>query len=139
MIGVVVSQFNPKFTDKLLENCERGLNESGIEYEVVKVPGAFEIPLMAKKMTQWCDVVIALGCVIKGETDHYEMVCRACTDGIMQVQLDTGVPIVFGVLMSKEVDYLHSRVSRGYEYAKVALEIFNSNKNEPEDSSRFES
>jgi len=134
MIGVIVSEFNSKFTDKLLESCEKGLKEFQLEYEVVKVPGAFEIPLTAKKMSQWCDVIIALGCVIKGETDHYEMVCRACTDGIMQVQLETGVPIVFGVLTAREVDYIHSRVSRGYEYAKTALKIFNLNKNESKDS-----
>ncbi len=139
MIGVVVSEFNSEFTKKLLENCEKRLKEFQLEYEVIKVPGAFEIPLMAKKMSQWCDVIIALGCIIKGETDHYEMVCRACTDGIMRVQLETGIPIVFGVLMAREADYLHSRVSRGYEYAEIALKIFNSNKNEIKDSSRFKS
>jgi len=123
MIGVVVAEFNDFITDKLLSECERGLNELGLKYEVAKVPGAFEVPLAAKKMSEKCDIVIALGCVIEGGTNHYDMVCRACTDGIMQVQLETGIPIVFEVLMVKKMEDAAKRVSKGYDAAKVAHKL----------------
>jgi len=101
MIGIIVSKFNDFVTEKLLAECERGLNELGLEHEVKWVPGAFEIPLAAKRMAAKCDAIIALGCLIEGETDHYALVCRAGTDGIMQVQLEMDTPMVFEVLMVK--------------------------------------
>lgn len=123
MIGVVVSKFNDFITEKLLAECERGLKEFGLEYEVKWVPGAFEIPLVAKRMAADCDAIIALGCVIEGGTDHYDMVCRAVTDGIMRVQLDTDTPIVFEVLMVKKMEDAMARIEKGYEAAKVAGEL----------------
>lgn len=135
MIGIIVSEFNWEFTEKLLRSCEDKLKEFKLEYEVVKVPGAFEIPLMAQNMSLRCDVIIALGCVIKGESDHYKMVCRACTDGIMQTQLKTGIPVVFGVLMTENENHLYDRISKGYKYAEIALKILNLNKNGAQGSS----
>jgi len=123
MIGVIVAQFNDFVTDKLLAECERGLKELDLAYDIVKVPGAFEIPLAAKKMSSKYDLIIALGCVIEGGTDHYDAVCRACTNGIMQVQLETGIPIVFEVLMVKKMEDAVSRVAKGYDSAQTAFKL----------------
>jgi 6,7-dimethyl-8-ribityllumazine synthase len=112
-IGVIASRWNSAVTDKLLSGAVTGLQEGDIEYEVVRVPGAFEIPLMALKMAESGDYdgLIALGVVIKGETLHYEMICRACVDGILKVTLDTRVPIAFEVLMVDDVSKAKSRAS----------------------------
>src|SRR3989339_32889 len=69
-----------------------------------KVPGAFEIPLMCKKIINKYDALITLGVVIKGDTDHYKYVCQKCADGIMEVQLENGKPIIFEVLMVKKIE-----------------------------------
>lgn len=133
MIGVIVSEFNEFVTEKLLESCEAELKEVGLEYDVVKVPGAFEIPLMAKKLAGKYDSVIALGCLIKGETDHYDMVCRTCADGLMQVQLETQKPIVFEVLMVHKMEDAVARTDKG----KIAAQtIFKLIQNETANTSR---
>lgn len=131
MICVVVSEFNDFVTDKLLESCEAEL-ELELEYEVVKVPGAFEIPLTCKKLAHKYDGFIALGCLIKGETDHYDAVCRACTNGIMQVQLEIEKPIVFEVLMVHRMEDALSRVDKGEVAAQTMLKIL---QNETKNSS----
>ncbi|MFA6528287.1 MAG: 6,7-dimethyl-8-ribityllumazine synthase [Candidatus Gracilibacteria bacterium] len=139
MIGVIVSEFNDFVTEKLLESCERGLNELKLEYKIVRVPGAFEIPLMAKKLSKKCSAIIALGCLIKGKTDHYDMVCRACVDGIMRVQLATDVPIVFEVLMVRKMGDAMMRVEKGYNAVLVASKLLNLNKNETKNPPRSRS
>ena len=100
-IGIIVSQFNSAITDQLLKGAEKGLKEQSMDYTIFRVPGAFEIPLMAAELsaTNAYDGLIALGVVIKGETDHYDMICRACVDGIRQVMLQERIPITFEVLM----------------------------------------
>ena len=99
-VAVLVTAWHKKVTDGLLAGAERALQAAGNEtYEIWNVPGAFELPLAAQyAIEQGADVVIALGCVIYGETPHFEYVCRAATDGLTRVQLDTGVPIGFGLL-----------------------------------------
>jgi 6,7-dimethyl-8-ribityllumazine synthase len=99
-VAVLVTSWHKNITDGLLAGAERALKAAGNDtYEVWNVPGAFELPLAAQyAIDQGADVVIALGCVIYGETPHFEYVCRAATDGLTRVQLDTGVPIGFGVL-----------------------------------------
>ncbi len=99
-VAVLVTQWHKEVTDGLLAGAERALKAAGNEtYEVWQVPGAFELPLAAKyAIGQGADVVIALGCVIYGQTPHFEYVCRAATDGLTRVQLDSGVPIGFGLL-----------------------------------------
>jgi 6,7-dimethyl-8-ribityllumazine synthase len=86
--------------DGLQAGAERALKAAGNDtYEIWNVPGAFELPLAAQyAIDQGADVVIALGCVIYGETPHFDYVCRAATDGLTRVQLDTGIPIGFGLL-----------------------------------------
>ena len=128
---MIVSEFNSAITDRLLEGAEAGLKELDLNYEVVKVPGAFEIPLIAARMADSgdYDALITLGVVIEGETEHYEMVCRATTDGIMRVMLDYKIPVIFEVLMVDDAEKAKARSSRnlsenkGYSAAKVAAEM----------------
>lgn len=130
-IGIIVSQWTPSVTDKLLMGAETGLREMDAEYEVFKVPGAFEIPLMASHLASRGDFdgLITLGVIIKGETDHYDMICRACVDGIQRVSLDHKIPIAFEVLMVNEVALAVARASdhlpqnKGYTAAGVVAEM----------------
>jgi 6,7-dimethyl-8-ribityllumazine synthase len=103
-VAVLVTSWHKNITDGLLAGAERALKAAGNDtYEVWNVPGAFELPLAAQyAIDQGADVVIALGCVIYGETPHFEYVCRAATDGLTRVQLDTGIPIGFGLLTVNE-------------------------------------
>lgn len=121
-IGIVISEFNGFIGKKLLKGCLVGFKQLKIEQkniEIRKVPGAFEIPLMAKKMVQEkFSIVIALGCVIRGETYHFDHVCRACVDGIMQVQLESGIPIVYEVLMVDKLEHALKRASDKLEENK---------------------
>ncbi|HEY8279628.1 MAG TPA: 6,7-dimethyl-8-ribityllumazine synthase [Bdellovibrionota bacterium] len=101
--AIVVSQFNPEVTGGLLEGAKRYLAEKKVKVDksdVVYAPGAFELPLIAKKLAKLKKYsgVICLGCVIKGDTMHFEFISLAATMGILQVGLETGKPISFGVL-----------------------------------------
>lgn len=131
--GVVVSKFNDKVTEKLLEGALAALKEHAVRDEdvkIAKVPGAFEIPLMAKRLAQSGTVhaVICLGAVIRGETPHFEYISQAVSQGITQVMLETGVPISFGVLTTDTVQQAmqradRKRYDRGGDAAKTALEM----------------
>lgn len=132
-IGIIVSQWNTAITDKLLHGAETGLREIQATFEIFKVPGAFEIPLMARHLALrgGFDGFIALGVVIKGETDHYAMICRACVDGVSRVMLDHGIPIAFEVLMVDDAEKAKARASdrltdnKGYAGAGVVAEMVN--------------
>lgn len=99
-VAIVVTSWHTEITDGLLAGAERALQSAGNDtYEIWRVPGAFELPLGAQKaIDAGADVVIALGVVIQGETPHFEYVCASATDGLTRVQLDSGVPIGFGLL-----------------------------------------
>ena len=99
-VAVLVTGWHKKVMDGLQAGAERALKEAGNDtYEIWNVPGAFELPLAAQyAIDQGAEVVIALGCVIYGQNPHFEYVCRAATDGLTRVQLDTGIPIGFGLL-----------------------------------------
>ncbi|NBQ92629.1 MAG: 6,7-dimethyl-8-ribityllumazine synthase [Micrococcales bacterium] len=99
-VTILVTSWHTEITDALLAGAERALRDSGNDvYTVVRVPGAFELPLAAKWAAEDdADAIIALGVVIRGETPHFEYVCDAATQGLTQVQLDYGVPIGFGLL-----------------------------------------
>ena len=136
MIGIVVSVFNKPITDGLLEGCIKSLNENGLKEEninVVYVPGAFELPAKVKKLTEnnSYDCIIALGCIIKGETDHYHYISQAVTKGIMSVTLEKTSPhIIFGVLtcQNKELAYARSgnnEKNKGYEAGMAAIHQIN--------------
>jgi 6,7-dimethyl-8-ribityllumazine synthase len=132
-VGIVVAKFNQAVTGKLLSSCLGSLTKQGVKdqnVEVVKVPGAFEIPLVAKTLAESgrFDAVICLGAVIRGDTPHFDYICAEVSRGIGQAALDTGVPIVFGVLTTKTVAQAVERADpakydRGGEAAKVAIEM----------------
>ncbi|OGL30900.1 6,7-dimethyl-8-ribityllumazine synthase [Candidatus Saccharibacteria bacterium RIFCSPHIGHO2_12_FULL_41_12] len=125
-IGIVVAQFNSNITKQLLKNVlqrakDYKINRSDIE--VIHVAGSVEIPLllqtMAKKGTY--DALVALGCVVKGETAHFDYVCKYATEGILRVQLDHCMPIAFGVLMCDNFDQAESRTHLSGEHLDAVL------------------
>lgn len=122
---IVYSRFNEDITLPLLEECVKGFEEQGIEPKVIDVPGAVEIPLMIQNQLDRgeFDCVVALGCVIKGDTEHYDAVCEMCSAGIMDVMLTSGVPVVFEVLMVDDKQKALDRISKGYHAAFVATEM----------------
>ncbi len=127
-VGIIVSRFNEFITSKLLEGAKRAFEESNVEYEVFYVPGAFEIPVVAKLIYQKFDAVLTLGCVIKGETYHFDLVIKGVTEGITKVAVETGTPIIFGVLAVENVNQAIDRAggkygNKGYEWAKDAIEM----------------
>lgn len=133
-IAVVCGRFNDHVTVRLLDGVRRGLAQLGVsEPDVVEawVPGAFELPMAAKAFAESgrADAVICVGCVIRGETTHYETVAGESASGIQQAQLMTGVPIVFGVLTTENLDQALARSEDagghnvGEEGAATAVEM----------------
>src|SRR5262245_27610756 len=101
--AIVAAKFNREVVDLLVQGAITGLTEHGIAdsmVDLVRVPGAFEVPFTAQRLikTGRYAAIITLGAVIRGDTDHYDYVCKAATDGVLRVGLDTGVPVIFGVL-----------------------------------------
>ena len=133
-VGVCCGRFNRHITDRLLASCLRALADHGVADEdvtVVWAPGAYELPLVSQALVKgWgADAVIALGAVIRGETGHYDLVAGECAGGLQRVQLDTGVPVVFGVLTTENeqqaLDRSGDREDKGEECAEVAIEMAN--------------
>ena len=134
-VGIVAARFNEFIVSKLLSGCEDGLIRHGVEAEnihVAWVPGAFEIPLIAAKMAKSgkYDAVIALGAVIRGSTTHYDYVCAEVSKGIASVSLDSGVPVLFGVLTTDTIEQAIERAgtkagNKGAECAQGAIEMVN--------------
>ena len=132
-VGIVCSRFNEFVVNALLDGAKRGLAKHGVKeknVEVFWVPGAFEIPLMTRLMavSHKYDALVTLGAVIRGETAHFEYVAGPCAEGIMQVQLETLIPIGFGVLTVENVEQAAARsrpddTNKGFEAAEVALEM----------------
>jgi 6,7-dimethyl-8-ribityllumazine synthase len=133
--GIIVARFNEFIGGKLLSGALDGLKRHGVEEESVEiawVPGAFEIPLIAKKMAQSgkYDGVICLGAVIRGTTSHYELVSGEVTKGIASVSLETGVPVIFGVITTENIEQAIERAgtkagNKGYDAAVTAIEMAN--------------
>jgi len=130
-IGIVVARFNARVADGLLSSCTTELTKLGVkkdDIKIVNVPGALELPLALQKMAQSSrfEVLIALGAVIRGETYHFEIVANQSAGGIMQVTLDSGVPVVNGVLTTNDDDQAEARmVQKGSDCATVAVEMAN--------------
>jgi 6,7-dimethyl-8-ribityllumazine synthase len=98
-VAVIAASWHEQVMDGLVDGAVRALTELGTAYEVIRVPGAFELPVVAKAATaSGYDAVVALGVVIRGGTPHFEYVCQAATDGLSRVAVETGVPIGFGLL-----------------------------------------
>lgn len=134
-IGIVVARFNEFITSKLLSGALDGLHRHDVkdeDVEVAWVPGAFEIPLVASKMAQSgkYDAVICLGAVIRGSTSHYDYVCNEVSKGIANVSLSTGVPVMFGVVTTENIEQAIERAgtkagNKGYDCALGAVEMVN--------------
>jgi len=132
-IGIIVGRFNEFIGGKLLSGAIDGLIRHGVEennIEVSWVPGAFEIPLVAKKMakSQKYDAVICLGAVIKGATPHFDYVSSEVTKGVASVSLETEVPVIFGVLTTDTIEQAIERAgtkagNKGYDAAVTAIEM----------------
>ena len=133
-IGMVVARFNHLITRRLLEGCEGRLRQLGCaETEVMWVPGAFEVPLAVQEAAQSgrYDALVAIAVVVRGETPHFEYVCRSVADGVRQVALDQRIPVAFCVLTTETVDQALMRAARpgepgmnkGAEAAEVAIEM----------------
>ncbi len=127
-VGVVVSRFNGEITNRLLESALEALNAAGVQEEritVMPVPGAFELPIgaMALAKTKRYSCVIALGCVVRGETAHFDYVAGEAASGIQLAGLETGVPVAFGVLTVNTAEQAEARVDRGADAARAALEM----------------
>ncbi|MGZ4191204.1 MAG: 6,7-dimethyl-8-ribityllumazine synthase [Solirubrobacteraceae bacterium] len=115
-VALCVARFYTELADKLEQGARAALEQAGVgTVEAFSVPGAFELPLVAKYAAESgrFDAVVCLGAVIRGETDHYDYVCSATTDGITRVQLETGVPCGFGVLTVDTMEQALDRVSGG--------------------------
>jgi 6,7-dimethyl-8-ribityllumazine synthase len=131
--AIVVSQFNSFITDRLLSGALDALNRTGASREQVEVffvPGSFEIPLAAKKLAAIgrFDSIICIGCVLRGETSHYDYVCSETARGIQLAQLDTGVPMAFCVLTCDTLEQAIERAglkggNKGYEAGLGAVEM----------------
>jgi len=132
-VGIVCSRFNEFVVNALLDGAKRGFAKHGVKdknIEVFWVPGAFEIPVMTRLMalSHKYDALVTLGAVIRGDTAHFEYVAGPCAEGIMQVQLETLVPIGFGVLTVENVEQAAERsraddTNKGFEAAEVAIEM----------------
>ena len=134
-IGIVAARFNEFIVSKLISGARDGLvRHNGEEDDIplAWVPGAFEIPVMAKKMAESgkYDAVICLGAVIRGATSHYDYVCAEVSKGIASVSLETGVPVMFGVVTTDNIEQAIERAgtkagNKGYDCALGAIEMIN--------------
>lgn len=134
-VGIVAARFNEFITSRLLGGAMDALKRHGAnenEIDVAWVPGAFEIPLAAQKMAQSgkYDAIICLGAVIRGSTSHYDYVCSEVSKGIAQVSLKTGLPVMFGVLTTDNIEQAIERAgskagNKGFECAAGAIEMVN--------------
>src|SRR6476619_3236680 len=131
-VGVVCARFNDLITERLLAGARDGLVRNGVDDDAVTVawvPGSFEIPLAARTMAASgrFDAVICLGAVIRGATGHYEQVANQCAAGIARAGLDSGVPVIFGVLTTETIEQAIERAgtkagNKGFEAAVGAIE-----------------
>jgi 6,7-dimethyl-8-ribityllumazine synthase len=138
-IGIVIARFNEFITGKLLSGAMDALKRHGVEendVDVAWVPGAFEIPLVAKKLaaSNKYDAVITLGAVIRGATSHYDYVCNEAAKGVSQAAMTTGVPVIFGVVTTENIEQAIERAgtkagNKGWDSAVSAIEMANLTKN----------
>ena len=134
-VGIVASRFNEIIVNKLLGGAVDGLVRHGVEEQNITaawVPGAFEIPSVASRMAKSgnYDAIICVGAVIRGETSHYDYVCNEVSKGIAQTALSTGVPVLFGIVTTENIEQAISRAgskggNKGYDCALSAIEMVN--------------
>ena len=134
-VGIIVGRFNEFITGKLLSGAEDALRRHGVDnndVEIAWVPGAFEIPLVAKKMAASgkYDAVITLGTVIRGSTPHFDFVCNEVAKGISAINMQEGIPVIFGVLTTDSIEQAIERAgtkagNKGWDAATSAIEMAN--------------
>jgi 6,7-dimethyl-8-ribityllumazine synthase len=127
-VAIVAARFNGEITNKLLASAFDELDAAGVRREaitVMPVPGAFELPLaaMALAKTRRYACVVALGCIVRGETPHFEYVASEAASGLQLAALETGVPVAFGVLTVENVEQAEARIEKGAEAVRSALEM----------------
>jgi len=127
-MAIVASSWHDTVMDGLIAGAQKAAAEAGIEARLVRVPGSFELPVVAQRLAATHDAVVALGVVIRGGTPHFDYVCTAATEGLNRVALDTGTPVGFGLLTcdtdAQALDRAglpDSREDKGYEAATAAL------------------
>jgi 6,7-dimethyl-8-ribityllumazine synthase len=133
--GVITSRYNNSITESLERAALEALRSAGAsekQLDVLSVPGAFELPLAAKKLAEAgkSDAIIAIGCVLRGETSHYDYICSEVARGIQLAQMDTGVPVIFCVLTCDTMEQAKERAgsgssNKGHEAGLAALEMAN--------------
>ncbi|GAB3378878.1 6,7-dimethyl-8-ribityllumazine synthase [Lysobacter fragariae] len=131
--AIIASRWNPRITDSLVAGARRTFAEHGVgedAVDVIRVPGAWELPLVAARLAQRGGhaAIVALGCVVRGDTRHYEQVADGCSDGLMRVALDSGIPVANGVLAVDRFEDAQARAggthgNKGEEAALVVLEM----------------
>ncbi|MBN1327198.1 MAG: 6,7-dimethyl-8-ribityllumazine synthase [Candidatus Cloacimonetes bacterium] len=134
-IGVVVSRFNEFISERLLAGALDALQRHQVsekDIDICRVPGAFEIPIIAQKMVlqKKYDAIICLGTLIRGATDHYELICSEVAKGIAKINLDNGLPVIFGIITADTLEDAIERAgakagNKGYDAAVAALEMVN--------------
>jgi 6,7-dimethyl-8-ribityllumazine synthase len=134
-VAIVWSRFNEEIVQQLLTACDQQLVELGVPssaIDVVSVPGALEIPVVLQSLAlerrgfgRRYDALIALGAVIRGETYHFDVVSNESARGILDVQLETGIPVANGIITTENEEQARARVSKGAEAARVAVEMAN--------------
>lgn len=134
-VGIVVARFNEFITSKLLGGAEDALKRHGVneaDIDIAWVPGAFEIPFAAKKMADLnkYDAIITLGTVIRGATPHFDYVCSEVAKGVSSLTLQTGIPVIFGVLTTDTIEQAVERAgtkagNKGWDAGMVAIEMAN--------------
>ncbi len=127
-IGIVVAQFNRHITDKLLESALLRSGEYGLpsgNINTLKVAGTIELPLALQNLaeSQKYQALVAIGCVIRGDTPHFDYVCKFATEGILRVQLDWKIPIAYGILTCENEEQALARADLGGEYLDAALQM----------------
>jgi 6,7-dimethyl-8-ribityllumazine synthase len=134
-IGIIVSRFNEFISSKLVDGCLDALLRHGAndeDLELFKVPGSFEIPYLAKKLalSKKYDAIICLGVVIRGQTPHFNYICNEVAKGIANVSLESGIPIIFGIITSDTIEQAIERAgtksgNKGFDAALSAIEMAN--------------
>lgn len=132
-LAIVVSKFNSEITDKLLSGALETIKNNNIPDDnllLVEVPGAYELPMVCRKLAKKgdYDAIIALGAVIRGDTYHYELVCQAASEGILNASIKTGVPVIFGVITTENEQQAYDRSggkegNKGSDAVDAALQM----------------
>ena len=124
-LGIVASRFNEEITAELLERARAEARKLGVEFDEHSVPGALEIPLALQWMAQSgrYDALVAVGAVIRGDTYHFEVVCNESARGVMDVALESGLPVANGILTTDDEAQAKARLDKGAEAVRVAVEM----------------